>query len=468
MQKRVTFAIILAALATTAAGAQQAAKVCSDGRTIEIVSQWDHLSSVMAPSDAAAVPLRYSISSTRGVQGAWIEVWDRPKRLSRKAVSVKREGQAPCTRCEAADQTPDGLRISIFDPEEPLICMEGCPGGRWMGGAYVSEVQVGKKTDEDPDESVEPAYLMDYPVLTGTPIRILEGSGNTNVLLSGENLLPSSRVHLDIGGGALPNREAPRNYLESRVLDLRHVRATVPAELLDKPAVLVAQVSDSWEREARKESGQKIVVASKSSPVVDSVEPRELPYGGLDATVVLRGNGFTERSEVEFSDDQILYPEVTFVSPNELSVKIRAGELSDTSGRYARATPLELSVTNDPLQFSAPVALRVLPSAKFKREPRTAMVTAVAPFPVPMMDFHSPRFLALEIYGENFRPNDVVSFRLEDDNEYRRLKTRYASPQHLTAWLPHESWRKHRLSFRLVVQTSEGLCAAEAFAEYLE
>ena len=84
-----------------------------------------------------------------------------------------------------------------------------------------------------------------------------------------------------------------------------------------------------------------------------------------------------------------------------------------------------------------------------------------------MMDFQSPQFLALEISGDNFRPNDVVAF----DNKVSdrtSLKKQYVSSHHLRAWLPRQSWRKHRVSFRLIVQTSAGFCAAEAFADSLE
>jgi hypothetical protein len=50
--------------------AQEATKVCSDGRTLKITSQWDKLGEVLSPSELAAQPLRYSISETEGVQGA--------------------------------------------------------------------------------------------------------------------------------------------------------------------------------------------------------------------------------------------------------------------------------------------------------------------------------------------------------------------------------------------------------------
>jgi len=236
--------------------------------------------------------------------------------------------------------------------------------------------------------------------------------------------------------------------------------------------VLTVYAKDTWEgREAAEpRTGQKIIGASKDSPVINSVEPHVLRCCGpqeSDVTVVLRGSGFTEHSEVIFADEPYTHPGVDFVTPNELRVTIPGFKLKDDGGRYTRPTPLRLSVVNGPLQLSAPIELRVLPSAKFKREPLAATIRAITPYPVPMMDFQSPELLTLEISGDNFRPNDVVAI----DNhvsDRTRLKTQYVSSNHLRAWLPRESWRKHRVSFRLIVQTSAGFCAAEAFAESLE
>jgi hypothetical protein len=472
MRPRVICLISLAILVAATTHAQEATKVCSDGHTIRIASQWDQLGLSMAASDVAAQPLRYSISDTRGVRAAWVEVWDRPKRLSRKAVPVVREGEASCTGCLDADETPRELYISIFDPDEPLICIDYCAPGTPMSGWYVSEVMVGKRPVEDGDESEEPSYLMNYPSLTGKPIRILEGTGSTNVVLPGEDLIPSSRVYLVAGEGKPPN-SASRTYLYSRTVDLRHVEVTLPSDMLGKPGVLTAYVKDSWEGKDAEpsRSGQKITVASKDSPVIHSIEPDTLrccDSRDSEATVVLRGSGFTKNSEVTFGDDELTHGDVIFVSPNELRVTFPAYELQDGSERYLRATPLMLTVVNGPLEISAPAEVRVLPSAKFKLQPLPAMIRAIAPYPVPMMDFQSPEFLTLEISGDNFRPNDVVAF----DNKVSdrtRLKTQYISSHHLRAWLPRESWRKHRMSFRLIVQqTSTGFCAAEAFADSLE
>lgn len=459
MFPRASYVIILAALVAPTTGAQEAARVCSDGHTIKIASQWDQLGLTMPASEVAAQPLRYWISGTQGVQGAWVEVWDRPKRLSRRAVPVVREGEAKCSGCLDAEETPRELDISIFDPDEPSICIDYCAEGTLERGWYVAEVMVGKQPVEDSDESVEPAYLMDYPALNGTPIRFLEGTGSTAVVLPGEDLITSSRVYLVRGEEKSP-KNGSRTYLYSRTLDLRHVEVTIPSDLLDKPGVLTAYAKDSWEgREAEASgTGQKIIVASKDSPVLNAIMPDVLRCcgsGESDVTVVLRGSGFTEHSEVTFADETFTHPEVTFVSSDELHVEIPGFKLKDSSERYSRATPLTLTVVNGPLQLSAPAELRVLPSAKFKRERLPAAIRAITPYPVPMMDFQSPEFLTLEISGDNLRPNDVVAF----DNKMSgrmRLKTQYISSHHLRAWLPRELWRKHRVSFRLIVQTSTG------------
>ena len=271
-------------------------------------------------------------------------------------------------------------------------------------------------------------------------------------MLSGENLIGSSRVYVVSGEEASPDRKTSRDYLYSRTLDLRHVQVTMPSDLLEKPGVFMAYAKDAWEGNQPEGTGtgQKIIVAGKDSPTIDSVEPQTLSCCGSDASVVLRGGGFTQHSEVTFGDENSGGAEVTFVSNSELRVRVPADDLLDSSGRYARATPLMLYVTNDPFHFSAPVAVGVAPSAKFKRQPLTAVINAITPYPVPMMSFRSPRFLTLEINGDNFRLNDVVAY---GNGDRIRLKTQYVSSHHLRAWLPRELWRKHLLSFRLVVET---------------
>ena len=462
MMSKTSSVILIVVLAAITAPAQQAAKVCPDGRTIKIVSQWDQLTETMTDIEAAALPLHYYILTTQDVQGAWIEVWDRPKQLSRQAVSIRSEGEASCTNCLAAEVTPEELHVSIFDPKIPLLSDQVSEGPAGSGD-YVSEVRAGKKPDEDSDESDEPAYLIDYPALTGTPIRILEGSGSTSVVLSGENLISSSRVYLAANEAESPGSKPSRDYLYSRTLDLRHIQVTIPAFHLEKAGVLTAYSQDAWERNKVEKpvTGQQIVVASKDSPVIDSVEPRVLRPIGSGTPIILKGSGFTEDSEVRFGDELSTWA-AQVVSPRELHFEIPEEKLDDSL--FGVPTAVTMSVINDPLHISAPVTVPVVPSAKSKRQRLPAVISAIEPYPIPMMDFDSPGFLILEIDGDNFRSDDIVSIH-HGYHDYKRLRTKYVSGHHLKAWLPRELWSQHRLSFRLVVQTSAGFCAAEAFAK---
>jgi hypothetical protein len=44
-----------------------------------------------------------------------------------------------------------------------------------------------------------------------------------------------------------------------------------------------------------------------------------------------------------------------------------------------------------------------------------------------------------------------------------QLKTEFISDTRLRAWLPRELWRKHQLSYRLLLQTAAGVCSKEVF-----
>jgi len=182
--------------------------------------------------------------------------------------------------------------------------------------------------------------------------------------------------------------------------------------------------------------------------------------------VVLRGSGFSKDSDVAFGSDPTsmssLMADVTFVSPTELHAQIPAHQLKDSGG-----FPLRLSVFNDNLHFSAPKELRITPIAKLKPQPPPAFIRSISPYPVPMMDFHGPALMPIQVGGDNFRPGDVVTLRYTF-HERTKLRTQFISPHQLKAWLPRELWRLHRLSFRVVIQTAAGLCAAEAFANSLE
>ena len=106
-------AVVIVAVKNSSA--QESTKRCQDGRTIGIASQWDKLAYDVPANDRDKYPLNYSISDTQGVTHPWVEVWERPKRLSRSAVAIKEEGEARCNGCQDAEKTPDELHISVFD-----------------------------------------------------------------------------------------------------------------------------------------------------------------------------------------------------------------------------------------------------------------------------------------------------------------------------------------------------------------
>jgi hypothetical protein len=458
--------------------AQEATNQCPGGRVLKIRSEADQLKQKPQPEDEPQ-QLHYSISNTRGVRAAWVEVWDRPHQLSRHQVQVKNEGEIPCFGCNHTEETPAELHLSIYDPAVPIVCYEGCKGS--SRGGYVSEVAAGRKPEENPGSAgAIPDYLLEEPQLAGLPLRFEEGSGPADVIFFGANLIPTTRVYLTDGEDAWQKGNDALSYLPSKTLDLRHIRVAIPREFLTKPGILEASAEDKASPYPNKRSHPpevKIVVVGRNSPVLEAIEPPALRGDAADqsedkkATVVLRGSGFTKDSDVAFGNDPTsmssLMADVTFVSSTELHAQIPDHELKDFSSLDARGIPLRLSVFNDNLHFSAPRELHILSTAKLKPEPLPAFIRSISPYPVPMMDSHSPALLPIDVGGDNFRPGDVVTLRYTF-HERTKLRTRYISPHQLKAWLPRELWRIHRLSFRVVIQTAAGLCAAEAFAKSVE
>jgi hypothetical protein len=156
--------------------------------------------------------------------------------------------------------------------------------------------------------------------------------------------------------------------------------------------------------------------------------------------------------------------DVDFISSQELRAQIPSSFF--TYGPFASNEPIRVWVTDeDALKISEPRDIEILPTPSLKLAPRPAAINSVAPFPIPLMDAHSPRYQVVEVDGENFRADDRVVAVLEIDRPFdgMRLKTEFVSETKLRAWLPRELWRKHRLSYRLLLQTAAGVCATEAF-----
>ena len=268
-----------------------------------------------------------------------------------------------------------------------------------------------------------------------------------------------------------------REYLNTEAIDLRHMKVSIPPIYLAKPTVLGLVAQDaSFEMTAEALSKllpeQKIFVASKESPVISSVEPSSIRADAAkrdDVPVTLRGSGFTKESRAVFGTASTVEMgldggDADFVSSQELQARIPSSLVA--FGPFASSEPILVWVTDDDaLKVSEPRQIEVVPTPSLKAGPKAAAINSIAPFPVPLMDAHSPQYQVLEVEGENFRADDrVVAVPDPDRPGYSiTLKTEFVSETRLRAWLPRELWRKHQLSYRLLLQTGAGVCATEVF-----
>jgi hypothetical protein len=218
---------------------------------------------------------------------------------------------------------------------------------------------------------------------------------------------------------------------------------------------------------------QELYIASKDSPVISSVEPSSVRADAKDdVEVTLRGRGFTKESGAVFGTTSTAQMglgvgDADFVSSQEIHSKIPSSLLTE-AGVFARNEPILVWVTDEnTLKISEPVEIQVAPTQSLKVAPKPAAINSVIPFPIPLMDAHSPQYQIVEIEGENFRPDDRVEAVRDPDSpgEYSPLKTEFISETKLRAWLPREFWRKHQLSYRLLLKTAAGVCATEVFDE---
>jgi len=413
--------------------------------------------------------LIYHVPDVDGISAAWLEVWDRPKRLFRTAIPVKTDGQILWDPDDPYPRTPEMLSLAIYDADLPEFCIDNpCSGPSF--GSTVSSVVVGNTTSESSGKAE----------LEGPPIRLVEGGDVADVIARGRDLPPDMKVILIEKDETTEDyRWIFRGYLNTEAIDLRHIKVTVPSAYLLKPGVygLVGQDA-SFEMDAialsKLTPEQELYVASKDSPVISSVEPSSVRADAGkrdDVQVTLRGSGFTKESGAVFGTASTVQMglgggDADFVSPQELQAKIPYYLL--TVGPFASNEPIRVWVTDgNTLKVSEPVEIQVLPAPSQKVAPKAAAIDSVAPFPIPLMDAHSPRYEVVEIEGENFRPDDRVVAVLDPDSpgEYSPLKTEFITETKLRAWLPREFWRKHQLSYRLLLKTAAGVCATEVFDE---
>jgi hypothetical protein len=413
--------------------------------------------------------LIYHVPNVDGISAAWLEVWDRPKRLFRTAVPVKTDGQIIWDPDDPYPTTPEMLSLAIYDAELPEFCIDNpCSGPSF--GSYVSPVVVGNTTSESSGKAE----------LEGPPIRLVEGGDVTDVIARGRDLPPDMKVILVEKDDTTEDyRWIFRDYLNTETIDLRHIKVTVPSAYLLKPGLygLVGQDA-SFEMDAdglsKLTPEQELYVVSKDSPVISSVEPSSVRSDAGekdDIPVTLRGTGFTKESCAVFGTASSVERglgggDADFVSSREIRAKIPS--YLTILGPYANNEPIRVWVTDDnTLKISEPREIAVVPAPSQKAAPMAAAINSVTPFLIPLMDAHSPKYQIVEIEGENFRSDDRVVAVLDPDSpgEYSPLKTEFITETKLRAWLPREFWRKHQLSYRLLLKTAAGVCATEVFDE---
>lgn len=406
----------------------------------------------------------YSIPQPERVRKAWIEVRDRPLLIASKPVTVQASGTLDWDWDRSAlndyEQPDDNLQVSIWDVNgETITCdvnavMTSQPGG------IVSWATVGARQQFTPS-----------PRLNSSWLRAAQGSPAITFNVTGLDLSPGTKFHVDTSQGGRCNQQS----LHAQVMDLAHARITLGADCLQKAGILLVTTEGGLDEAAT------VHVASRTSPKLSSVSPSSLPDDLRQdkLRLVLRGRGFNEDSVVyagyypdagDYQTDQI-WLETEYVSSTELRVHVDPVHAGDDTVAQPPGENLHLWVkgNEEKLELSQPLDVslrptgRPLPSGRlsesdFRRwKPKTAIITSVSPFPIRLMNEHSPKELEVTIRGERFSPEDKVSFSFGSDaNDDKEVRSEYLSPTALRAWLPRQFWRKHALSYRLVVETTAG------------
>jgi len=405
----------------------------------------------------------YSIPNPDQVRKAWIEVLDHPLILDQKPVAIQANGtldwQWDRSALNVYEQPDDNLEVSIWDPNgETITCdidtmMRSEPGGIVSGATVAARQQ-----------------LTPMSRLGHTWVRAAQGSRGITFDALGEDLGPSTTFRVASRGG-----RCSQQNVQARFLDLAHARITLGSDCLQRPGILLVTTSNYTDE------GATIHVASRAGPKLDSVFPSSLrdDLKEDELRLVLRGRGFTKDFTVQAGYDPDgddfqtwqLSLETEYVSPTELRAHVDIIHSKDATVAQPQGEKLRLWVKGNEENFelSRPfdVTLRPTPGPlvplrlsdpDFRRwKPKTAIVTSVPPFPIRLMDEHSPNELEISIRGENFSTQDKVFFPFgSNDNNDKEVRSEYISPTMLRAWLPRQFWRKHAVCCRLVVETREG------------
>jgi hypothetical protein len=410
----------------------------------------------------------YSIKHPEMVRAAWIEVLDRPIVLDKKDVPVAANGELDwewdrhdLDSLMYDDDPEEGpLDLYLDDPRgQTITCdintvMTATPGG------LVAGTLVGTRTKFADDGSLALSFT-----------RVAQGGEAVTVPVMGASLTSLTKFHVKTEGGA----KCDDSLVHAQVQDLSHARITVSGECFRKAGAVYVGAVDNFDDE----HSAWIQIASPQSPVLKSVSPSSvsptLPQEKL--LLVLHGRNFTKNSQVNTgyflgTPSILMMPQLRldteYVSPTELRARIAEGTIdNDPLGArvWSEGENLRIWVAGDESKYelsesrdvkmkedaSEPANIAVLPPQKLP------VINSVSPFPIKLMDEHSPEELKVTIRGENFVPEDKVVFDAGRWGPHDiRARTEYVSPTLLRAWLPREKWRKHQVTYRLVVEMNSG------------
>ena len=424
-----------------------------------------------------AVQLKYRISpNTAGVASARLEVWDRPDLLIKIPVRVAKTGEITWTDTSAP--APARLDFTLIDPAALQTCANPCTGAN--AGSEATAITVA-------GDDVPPSFSSD-------PVRVQAGSESLTLELDGSFLTASTKVLL---AEPTAKKEIWKawEFLPAEFISVTKMRVTIPWSYLASARKLVLWPLNLDETESAEGNGlalngteqktplgggaQEIIyIASPASPVLSKLEPDRLSADASDraeAKVLLRGNGFTTRSQVILGLDPlessvlrnpplVLIPK--FVSPQVLEIQIPASQLRRPGVAYSERGPIRVWVRNSDtgLQISEPREIQILPTDKLPPAPLAGKIFAISPRPLPLMSASGAPGVEVTVIGVNFRPGDSIAAAVDQGTKVK-LQTQFVSPTELRVSLPRELWRDHRLSYRFVIVTSQGERATELYED---
>jgi hypothetical protein len=391
----------------------------------------------------------YSIASPERVREAWIEVVDQPALLDRKPVPVQASGAVDWewdrTGLNYYEEEEDNLSISLWDPDGETLYCEGTTMYAKPGGE-VSPATVGSRGKFEPAGRLAP-----YEV------RAAVNSPSVTIPVTGLDLTPQTVFHFH----SEKNAACKSTFIRTDTLDLAHARIIVAGECLRTPGIFYLAPDDDQQAAAW------VHVASPASPVLRSVSPARVPAGlpQDQLTLVLRGSGFTQDSRIfagYLPTANTLYTpqlplETEYISPRELRAHVDAGYGNDPLGRLGDRLRIWVVGNEEKFELSEPFDVAIMRPAGDTNRSGVAVITSVSPYPIPLMTAHSPAELKITIHGTNFVPeNKVIADFGRFAPNHRELRMEYVSPTTLRAWIPRQFWRKHQLSYQLVVETTSG------------